>query len=311
MAQQMLKSLENVDSDFKTHHLALIDLLEEEDDLEREQQVLDEHNEIVAALFARINRLISSLTTSTDPEPCKIVSRRLAHLQRSISAVSTEINLMDDTADVCLVRQRQEQLRELKQELTDISRALLSQDIDERDDLMITQSTLETAIFDSSLKLKRTLSALERTSASAARDGGGVKLPKIDVPVFSGNLLHWKTFWEQFSVAVHASSSISDAEKLVYLRHSVKDGSTKNVIEGLSQSGDHYAEVIESLRSHYDRPRLIHQAHVKKILEAPALKDGGSKELRHLHDMVQQHLRAVKAMGYEHPRDPSSPQCWS
>jgi len=55
MAKQMLKSLENVDSDFKTHHLALIDLLEEEEDLEREQQVLDEHDEIVTALFARIN----------------------------------------------------------------------------------------------------------------------------------------------------------------------------------------------------------------------------------------------------------------
>ena len=37
------------------------------------------------------------------------------------------------------------------------------------------------------------------------------------------------------------------------------------------------------------------------ISETPALKDGTSKELRRLHDRAQQHLRALKAMGYEPP----------
>ena len=35
------------------------------------------------------------------------------------------------------------------------------------------------------------------------------------------------------------------------------------------------------------------------ILEAAGLKDGTGYELRHLHDTVQQHLRALKAMSYE------------
>ena len=71
------------------------------------------------------------------------------------------------------------------------------------------------------------------------------------------------------------------------------------MIEGLSQSGDQYAEAIESLKARYDRPRLIHQAHARKIYEAPNLKDGSGKEIRRLHDSVQQHLRALKAMGEE------------
>ena len=161
------------------------------------------------------------------------------------------------------------------------------------------QVYLEGMIFDDSLKLKRMLKALEKASISSSSDNQGVKLPKIDVPVFTGNILHWKMFWEQFSVAVHTRTSISNAEKLVYLRHSVKDGSAKNVIEGLSRSGDHYAEAVECLRARYDRPRLIYQTHVKRILDVTALKDGSGKELRHLHDTVQQHLRALKAMGYE------------
>ena len=39
------------------------------------------------------------------------------------------------------------------------------------------------------------------------------------------------------------------------------------------------------------------------ILNAPTLKDGSGKELRRLHDTVQQHLRALRSMGYE----PSGP----
>ena len=42
---------------------------------------------------------------------------------------------------------------------------------------------------------------------------------------------------------------------------------------------------------------------MRLILEAPALKEGTGKELRHPHDTVQQHLRALKAMDYE----PSGP----
>lgn len=39
------------------------------------------------------------------------------------------------------------------------------------------------------------------------------------------------------------------------------------------------------------------------IMDAPALKDGSGKEVRRLHDTVQQHLRALKALGNE----PSGP----
>ena len=75
------------------------------------------------------------------------------------------------------------------------------------------------------------------------------------------------------------------------------------MIEGLSRSVEHYAEAVKCLTSRYDRPRLIHLAHVKMVLEAPPLKEGTGRELRRFHDTIQQHLRALKAMDYE----PSAP----
>ena len=41
LAQKLLKKLESLDSDFKTHHSAIVDLVEKEDDLVREQNVRD------------------------------------------------------------------------------------------------------------------------------------------------------------------------------------------------------------------------------------------------------------------------------
>ena len=53
------------------------------------------------------------------------------------------------------------------------------------------------------------------------------------------------------------------------------------------------------LLKRYDRPRLIHQAHVRAIVEIPTLKEGNGKELRRLHDVLSQHLRALRAMSCE------------
>ena len=56
-----------------------------------------------------------------------------------------------------------------------------------------------------------------------------------------------KHFGKQFRVSIH-DHSISDAEKLVYLRQALKDGTAKNTIEGLSRSEEQYEEAIAHLR---------------------------------------------------------------
>ena len=48
-----------------------------------------------------------------------------------------------------------------------------------------------------------------------------------------------------------------------------------------------------------NRPKHIHQALVKKIVDIPSLKDGSGRELRRLHDTAQQHTQALTALGNE------------
>ena len=56
-------------------------------------------------------------------------------------------------------------------------------------------------------------------------------------------------------------------------------------------------EAIRCLQERYDRPRVLHQAHVRKIQEAFSLKTGSGQELCRLHDHLQQHIRALKVSG--------------
>ncbi len=305
-AEQMLAKLETIDGDFKSQHLALIDILEDETALEEEEATLDDHDNVVPDLSLRLKKLIPSRSVPRGLDPRKTATRRMSHVRKNLTTFQSDIDGMgSEPRDVCLIRQHEEQLLEMKKELSEVSNLLISLDLEDSVELMRELSSLERDVFAYSLRLKRLSRALVSAppAPKTTPESRAVKLPKIDIPTFNGNILSWMTFWEQYSIAIHGRSDISDAQKLVYLRHSVKEGSAKAVIEGLSRTGDQYGEAIESLRARYDRPRLIHQAHVRKILEVPGLKDGSGRELRHLHDVVQQHLRALKSMGCE----PSGP----
>jgi len=49
------------------------------------------------------------------------------------------------------------------------------------------------------------------------------QLPKLSMPVFSGNALQWQSFWDCFEAAVHHNPSITGVQKLNYLRAQLQE----------------------------------------------------------------------------------------
>ena len=160
------------------------------------------------------------------------------------------------------------------------------------------EATLNRNLFDLGLHIKRLLAKIPVDKPTPAIVSW-LKLPKIDVPTFDGNILNWGIFWEQFRATIHSRDHLSDTDKLAYLEHALRDCTAKHVIDGLTRSAGSYNEAIKCLQKRYDRPRLIHQAHVCAILEAAPLKDGHGRELRRLHNVANQHLRALRTMEYD------------
>ena len=273
------------------------------DTLTGEQAALDAHDDLVASLIVRMMALADAATRSFSSEVStrEVLVRRCARVESRLADTTAALTSLSHD-DMCRLQQHQERAFDLKKE---ICNTLLSLTLDEHDDLLSMIVDLEKKQFDLSLRWKELTLADTAHASSTSRtpltpsDSKGIRLPKLDVPVFNGHILNWRCFWEQFVVSIHERSSLSDAEKLVYLQQALRGGSAKSAIEGLSRSGDNYREAIKCLKKRYDRPRLIHQTHVKAILEAAPLKDGTGKELRKLHDTIQQHLRALKGMGHE------------
>ena len=309
-AKQLLVKLDEADSDFKSLHYQVLDLIDESDDeaLKKEQDILDQHEDTVAALILRIQKIMMHTPTAhaltppielSTPDPHKMTARRLSRLELGLRNTESGLSdLSEDHDDSSLLEQFMEQLADHKRELSTIQEDLISLDLENDHELVTQHVDLERLQFECSHKVKKLMSTISKTNAPVA-DGKGVRLPKLDVPTFDGDVLHWSQFWEQFKISVHDRPHLSDSEKLVYLQQAVKNGSAKPVIEGLSRSGENYNEAIDCLEARFNRPRLLHSAHVRKIVEAPSLKDGSGKELRRLHDTLQQHLRALKAMGSE------------
>ena len=181
-------------------------------------------------------------------------------MQLVVSGVESIIS--DSEVDTCLLHQYEEQLSGIKTELTSVSDDILALDRDEGA-LSKQDTKLNQAIFEVRLKIKRLLQG-EAKPAPCSAEEGGVKLPRLDVPTFDGNIVNWRSFWEQLSVSVHDRRKLSDSEKLTYLRHALKDGTAKYMVQGLLGSGVHYAEAIDCLQKCYSRPRKfphLHQLH--------------------------------------------------
>ena len=228
--------------------------------------------------------------------------KRLNRLDRCLTALSTSVTETDEP-DLPHLRQYEEQLLNYKGELSDVNCKIFSLDLEETDELVAQYTRLEAVVFTLSLRIKEMAQIRMSAGESVVTGAKGSKLPKLDVPSFDGSLLNWRSFWEQFTISVDRRSTLSNAEKLVYLQQALKGGSAEGSIEGLSRTGENYEEAVRCLKKRFDRPRLINQAHVKCILDAPPLKEGSGREIRKLHDCVLQHLHALKAMGHE----PSGP----
>ena len=75
-----------------------------------------------------------------------------------------------------------------------------------------------------------------------------VKLPKLSLPHFSGNITKWDTFWDSYESAIHKNDDLTDIDKFNYLR-SLLERTAHEAIAGLTLSSGNYQEAIDILQN--------------------------------------------------------------
>lgn len=103
------------------------------------------------------------------------------------------------------------------------------------------------------------------SSPAAATPLSHQRLPKLVLPTFSGDPLSWQTFWDSFSTAVDANTTIAPVQKLNYLRAQLT-ASALSCIAGLPTSNDNYTRAVDLLRERFGQPHRVVQAHMQALM---------------------------------------------
>ena len=139
------------------------------------------------------------------------------------------------------------------------------------------------------------LPAEPRTETPSSR----VRLPKLQLKPYGGELTKWTSFWDSFESAVHNNRELSDIEKFNYLS-SLLERSAREAISGLSLTSDNYREAIATLKKRFGSKQQIINKHMDVLLHVePVTSTQNIKVLRRLYDHVSSHVRSLQSLGVE------------
>ena len=131
--------------------------------------------------------------------------------------------------------------------------------------------------------------------------GNSVRLPKLEIPSFSGEKLKWTAFWDSFEAAIHLNMSLSDVEKLNYLMSKLT-GEAKNSVSGILLSNENYQVAVELLKERYGDKQVVVTSHYTEMVNLKQAPNN-PKGLRNLYNEVEKHLRSLKALDQDIDQD--------
>ena len=121
------------------------------------------------------------------------------------------------------------------------------------------------------------------------------RLPKLELPTFSGDPLTWQSFWDSFDAAVNSNPTLSPIHKFNYLKAQLQ-GDAARTISGLPLTELNYAQSITLLKQRFGQPEKLINAHTHALIELP----GPTNELSSLQlfqDITENHIRGLASLG--------------
>ena len=150
-----------------------------------------------------------------------------------------------------------------------------------------------------SLELEREAQHIEIRKATITGDTnvnkGTIKLPKLELEKFHGDIFKWLEFWDSYEATIHKSNSLSSVEKFNYLRAQLRN-EAKEAITGLKTTEANYEVAVTILQERYGKKQLIINAHYAKLKEM-LISSTYYEKLQSTYDSIEKHLRSLEALG--------------
>ena len=129
-------------------------------------------------------------------------------------------------------------------------------------------------------------------------EANSVRLPRMTIANFSGDVLKWQTFYESFTTVIHNKPNISNVQKLDYLVGYLEEQAKKRVetVERFNITNKNYQKPLDLLGERFDNTQIIITSHMSELLKIKYVK---SNNLQQLHDTLEVHVRLLLSLNVD------------
>jgi len=121
-----------------------------------------------------------------------------------------------------------------------------------------------------------------------------LKLPKIELRRFGGDIKDWLPFWNTFK-KIHEDNSLSKEDKFHYLVQStIKDSRAFEVVNSFPLTANNYEKATQSLESRFGKKDLLIEFYVRELLKLVLNKN---MSLMSIYDKLETHICALETLG--------------
>ena len=242
------------------------------------------------------NTLLSSAVASLrQAEEDRFIAWRL------VERILTSINLEDE--DVEELRDKQEALiraskrLEEKSEKVELKQKKAGVPVEEKLDTVDRHEMQAMKVNSMLRKVAKKLTSDEPThNADVTTRYTGIRLPKMELKTFDGNVRRWHEFWECFEHGVHNNGSLPDHQKLQYLKNCLK-GAAFVTISDLDMKGDHYPAAVKLLKERYGHKNVLRKSHFDGLESLPMISHSYDlQKLKRFYDELECHVKALAAI---------------
>ena len=107
----------------------------------------------------------------------------------------------------------------------------------------------------------------------------------VRVPSFSGDMMAYPQWWEEFEMIVHNNESVSTYYKMLYLKGAMK-GDASHVLDGLGVASENYVSALEIVKQRFGSKRVITRHLVRSLTQMEPVESMDPKPFLALTDMM-------------------------
>jgi len=135
----------------------------------------------------------------------------------------------------------------------------------------------------------------------------GVRLPKLELRRFTGELMDWLGFWAQFE-KIDSNPNLSGSDKFQYLLMALDEApKAKELVSAFPPNSENYPEAVKALKKRFGNEGLLLQVYIRELLKLVISNVSSKQKLLFstLYVKVNSHLRALNTLNLAQA-DPAS-----